>query len=221
MAADGRYITLNELKLYGIGAVADPNNPTVYNSAVQGTPDDAFLSSCIHRAEMEFDRICGVAMEQATQTLVGGFLPFVDGNGWLHIFARERVPVTAVTAVQVRDLKGQNIWTTLTFTADNTILPPNTGTARPDSGHVYIIPSQTLTPRATGEILVRWTYTAGYSTIPASLKAIIQRLAWWCYKLREAPMYQVMLPQLGMMQMPMKIPPDIMSDIILWQPVYA
>lgn len=217
----GRYITLVELKLYGLGAIANPLNPTVYNGSVSGTPDDAVLEQCIFRAEMEWDRLCGCAFDEQTPTDVQAFTPFIDGNGWLHGFARENIPVTDVDTIELRDLKGTNTWTSLTFTNDNIILPPNTGSPRPDSAHVYVIPSVTLSPRATGQVLVRWTYTGGYDTIPESLKNIIERLAWYIYKLREAPMYQIMIPSMGIMQMPIKIPPDILSDADLWKPSYS
>ncbi len=219
--ADGRYISLDELKLYGIGAVADPNNPTIYNRAVQGTPDDSVLEQCIFRAETEWDRLCGCAFDEQTRTTVQAFIPFVDGNGWLHLFARENIPVTDVESVELRDLKGANVWTSLAFVSDNVILPPNTGTPRPDSAHVFVIPSAALSARATGQVLARWTYTGGYGTIPSSLKSIISRLAWYIYKLREAPMYQVMMPSLGIMQIPISLPKDIMVDVDLWKPSYA
>lgn len=219
-STDGKYITLDELKLYGLGAIADPNNPTIYNSAVQGTPDDSILTQCIHRAEMEFDRIAGIAFNQATSTSVQGFLPFVDGNGWLTWFAREHAPVTSVTSVYVFDKQGTKTWTQVTFDADKIIYPVNDGYAHPDCAQVMLYPSTAMAPCGTGRILLKWTYVGGFATIPASLKAVVSRLAWWCYKLREAPMYQTVLPQLGIMQIPLRIPPDIDADLRLWQPGY-
>lgn len=221
MPADGKYCSLDELKAYGLGTIADPNNPTVYNGAVQGTPDDELLSGCIARAELEFDAINGAAMDEVTWVMVNAFTPFVDGKGWLHLFARENAPVTEVTAVQIRDLKGQNLWIDLSFVNDNVIYPPNDGRPHPDSRHVYIIPSVALSPRSTGEILARWTYTGGYSTIPSGIKNTIQRFAWWIYKLRESPMYQITIPSMGIMQIPLRIPPDIDSAIRLWQTVFS
>lgn len=221
MSADGKYLTLDELKLYGLGAIADPNNPTIYNSAVQGTPDDSILSQSIQRAEMEFDRHCGVKFDDGAVTDAQAFLPFVDGQGWLHLYARERAPVTAVTAVSIRDLVSRSTWAPITLSADDVILPINDGYSHPDSGHVKLYPNPSLPSRSTGQILVRWSYSGGFSVIPESMKAVVARLAWWIYKLREAPMAQVVMPNLGIMQIPIRIPPDIAADIDLWKPDYA
>ena len=218
---EGRYVSLDELKAYGLGTIADPNNPTIYNNAVQGSPDDSTLRQCIQRAEMEVDRHCGTRFDEATLADVQGFLPFVDGNGWLHVFARERCPVTAVTAVSIRDLVTRAAWTPITLNGDDVILPFGDDSVHPDSTHVQIFPVPNLPARSTGQILARWSYTGGFATIPDSLKGIVCRLAWWIYKLREAPMAQVMMPNLGIMQVPIRIPPDIAADIELWKPQYA
>ena len=220
-APDGKYLTLDDLKLYGLGAIADPNNPTIYNQNVQGTPDDSILAQCIQRAEMEFDRHCGVKFDAGTVAEAQAFIPFVDGMGWLHLFARERAPVTAVTAVAIRDLVTRSAWTTITLTADDILLPINDGYAHPDSGHVKLYPNPVLPQRSTGQILARWSYTGGFSTIPESMKALIARLSWWIYKLREAPMAQIAVPSMGIMQIPIRIAPDIAADIDLWKPDYA
>lgn len=220
ISEDGRYITLSDLKLYGLGAIADPNNPTVYNSAVQGTPDDSVLSQCIQRAEMEFDRIAGIAFDKITSSTVQAFLPFVDGNGWLTMFAREHAPVTSVTSVSLFDMQGNKTWTAVTFDSDKIIYPVNDGYAHPDCAQVKLYPATAMMPRGTGQIMVKWTYVGGFTTIPQSLKAIVVRLAWWLYKIREAPLTQITMPQLGVMQIPMKIPPDVYADILLWQPSY-
>lgn len=219
--SDGKYLTLDELKLYGLGAIADPQNPTVYNNAVQGTPDDSILAQSLQRAEMEFDRHCGMQFNVGTVTQAQAFIPFVDGQGWLHLFARERAPVTAVTAVSIRDLMTRSAWETITLAADDIILPVNDGYAHPDSAHVKLYPNPSLESRSTGQILARWTYTGGFSTIPQSLKAIIARLSWWIYKLREAPMAKITMPALGIMEIPIRIPPDIAADIDVWKPDYA
>jgi hypothetical protein len=149
-------------------------------------------------------------------------MPFVDGMGFLHLFARENIPVTAVTAVQIKDLLGANTWTSLSFVSDDVVLPPGaTISTRPDSAHVYLKPSVALNSRTTGQIQARWTYSGGYTTIPTALKNTICRLAWYIYKLRDAPMYQTMIPSMGIMQMPIAIPKDILTDADLWKPSYA
>lgn len=221
MSVNGKYISLVELKLYGLGAIADPNNPTVYNKSVQGLPDDSVLSDCIARAEMEFDRISGIQFDEVTSTNVQGFLPYVNGNGWLNIFAREHAPITAVSAISILDMRSSSgLWTSMAFDSDYLILPLNDGYAHPDSARVQVRPTNSMNACGTGEILVKWTYTGGFSTIPQSLKAVVERLAWWVYKIREAPMYQIAMPQMGIMQIPLRIPPDIDADLRLWQPVY-
>lgn len=227
--ADGKYVTLTTLKQYGIGTTVDPLNTTVYNGAVAGTPDDAILSQCIYRAEMEFDRLAGTGYDQQTYAAnVNAFLPFIDGAGWLHLFARERGPITAVSSVQIFDIVGGGPWQTITWTAvDGIIMPPFesgvNGYPHPDSWHVMINPSPAQPPRATGQILARWQYTGGFApgSIPLGLQGTICRLAWWILKLREAPIYRIATTELGIMQVPIKIPPDIEQDIRLWQPVYA
>ena len=215
---DGKYITLDELKAYALGTIADPNNPSVYNNSVQGTPDDAVLTQCINRAEMEFDRIAGIAFDQQTVTDVQAFLPFVDGNSWLVLFARERAPITSVTSITLRDMRGTNQWNAQSWASDDIVLPINDGYAHPDCAKVMIYPANSRVPTPTGQLLVKWTYVGGFATIPQSLKAVICRLSWWIYKLREVPINQIAMPNLGIMQIPLRIPPDINADILLWQP---
>lgn len=219
--ADGKYCTLDQLKLYGLGAIADPNNTTIYNNAVQNTPDDGLLSQCIHRAEFEFDRIAGIQFDELTMEDVMGFTPFVDGNGLLHVWAREHAPVTAVTSVEVRDMLGNRTWTAISWSAGDIILPVNDGLPHPDSAQVMIIPTTPLPSRSTGQIYVRWTYTGGFATIPTALTALISRFAWWIYKIREAPMAKIVNPVMNIMEIPLRIPPDIDSSIKLWQPIYS
>jgi hypothetical protein len=219
---EGKYITLDELKVYGLGTIADPNNPTVYNNAVQGSPDDSILRQSIYRAEMEFDRIAGIQFDQQTVTGAQAFQPFVDGNGWLSFFAREHAPVTAVTSLEYRDLlSSDRVWKSVSYNADDLLLPINDGYAHPDCAYVKVLSTAVIPARSTGQILVRWTYTGGFATVPNSLKSIITRLAWWIYKLREAPMQQIVMPNLGIMQIPLRIPPDINADILLWQPGFS
>lgn len=220
-AGDGKYITLAELKLYGLGAVADPNNPTIYNSAVQGTPDDGILKGCIQRAEMEIDRISGIQFDEATTTDAQGFTPFIDGNGNLHIWAHEHAPVTNVSSIEIRDMRGVRAYTAMTFNADDVIYPVNDGYAHPDCAQVIVIPTTPMSARGTGEIYVRWTYIGGFNPIPQSFKAMVQRLSWFVYKQREMPLNKIVNADLGIMQIPLKIPPDIDADIRLWQPVYS
>jgi hypothetical protein len=209
---DGVYISLNDLKAYGL------DNDTAT------TPDDAFLSQAIAWAEQKWNALCGCHFDEDEEANVQAFSPFVDGRGWLHLFARERIPVTAVAAVTVRDLTAASLaYKTLTLTADNIILPPFTDPPRPDSAHVILLPAPALPPLSTGQLQVKWTYTGGYDTIPDSLISIIARLAWWHYKLREAPLGRVVTGAggLGLMEIPLAIPADIQADAKLWQPSFS
>lgn len=219
---DGKYLTLAEFKQYGIGTRTDQANPTVYNGAVSGTPDDQILSDVIHRAEAGFDQATGTGYDQQTYSQVASFQTFVDRNGWLHLFARERGPVTAVTAVRTRDLSSGGSWTAQAIVADDMLLPPyETTYPHPESWHVRILTSPAIAPRATGQIVAQWSYTGGYQTIPQSLKNIIARWSWYLYKLREAPVEKVVNMPLGTLTVPLKIPPDIADEVMRWRPQYS
>lgn len=222
MATDGKYLTRAALKQYGIGTIVDPGNPTVYNQGVTNTPDDTLLSDSIFRAEALFDLTCGTGFDQQTYSNVQAFQTWVDRYGWLHLLARERGPVTAVSAVQIRNINAGTPWESLTFVADDLILPPyDANYPRPESWHVRVFPATALSPSPTGTILARWSYTGGYSSIPQGLQNIIARLAWWIYKLREAPVAKIVNMPLGTMTVPLDVPPDIRRDIELWRPVYS
>lgn len=224
MATDGKYLSLAALKQYGLGTIVDPNNPTIYNQGVTNTPDDTILSDIIFRAEAMFDLLAGTGYDQQTYANVQAFQTWIDRRGWLHLFARERGPITAVTAVQIRNIDAGQPWTTVTFVADDIILPPfETNYPHPESWHVMLNPNPAQSIQATGTILSRWSYTGGYApaSIPQGLKNIIARLAWYIYKLREAPVAKVVNMPLGTMTVPLDVPPDIKRDIELWKPIYS
>ena len=202
-----KYITLQDLKNYGQAL-----DPTLTN-------DDVVLQSAIERAEMEFDGHCGQGFDEQTLTLTAARQPFVDAYGWLWLTAIERVPVTSVIKVQVRDiLASASVWTDITYGVDDVILPLATVPPDPNAGKVRILSNNPrLAPHATGSILVRWSYKGGYSVIPESLKAMILRLSWWIYKLREAPLGRVATLELGIMEIPLSMPKDILFDMNLWK----
>lgn len=221
-AVDGKYCTLAQLQQYGLGTRTNPANPTVFNQGVTGTPDDALLSDAIFRAEANFEMKCGTGFDQVVYTMTQAFIPFIDRNGWVHLFARERGPVTAVSALQLRNVSIGGAWQTVTWGVDDIILPPfETTHPNPESWHVRIFPAQAQTNVSTGQLLARWSYTGGYATIPDSLTNLIARFAWWIYKLREAPVEKVVNMPLGTMTVPLNVPPDIKADIEVWKPVYA
>lgn len=200
-----KYIFLNDLKAYG---QVDLTN----------TGDDSVLTASIDRAEMEIDGHCGQQFDEQTLTLATARQPFIDGNGWLWLSSVERSPVTAVTAVQIRDLRGSNTWQVLTWQADDLILPIFSAPPDANSGKVRILATNpVLSPRSTGSLMARWSYKGGYNAIPSSLKAMTMRLAWWIYKLREAPLGRVATLELGIMEIPLSMPKDILHDLNLWR----
>ncbi len=193
---------------------------------MQGTPDDNILSACILDAEATFEIETGTGFDSQTYTQVAALLPFVDGNQWIHLYARERGPVTAVTSLEIRDIAGgQTSWQHVTWaSADDIILPPYAATdthPRPESWHVQIWPTTRIWPRATGQMLARWTYTGGFPTIPASLQMVIAQYATFIYKLREAPIGRTVNMPLGSIVTPQDVPPYIRHAIHAWSPQYA
>ena len=224
---DGKYCTLALLKQYLIGTTAARSgNTTVFNQGVINTPDDNILSDCILQAESSFESLTGSGYDQQTYSLVQALSPFVDGNSWIHLFARERGPVTAVTAIQYMDVfDGDTSWTPLTWNATSgIILPPFAASdthPHPESWHVMIYPNPALSNLATGQVLVQWSYTAGFSSIPPALQMLVARMAQYIYKLREMPAGKVVNQPLGTMTVPTNFPPDILKQIMAWSPVYG
>lgn len=202
----GKYISLTDLKAYG-------------SVDVTFTDDDTTLNQSISRAEMEVDAYCGQGFDEQTFTLTPVRQPFVDAYGWLWLSAIERAPVTAVTAVQIRALASTvSPWQTLSWGTDDIIMPLVTAPPDPNSGKVRIYPTNPrLTPFSTGMLLAKWSYKGGYNSIPDSLKGIVTRLAWWVYKLREAPLGRVATMELGIMEIPLSMPKDIIADLNLWR----
>jgi hypothetical protein len=227
MTTDGKYCTLDYLKQWIIGSRTDPLNPTVFNGAVSGTPDDALLTNCILDAETRFEQITGTGYDEHSLTMVQAFTPFVTPDGFIHLFARERGPVSAVSAIQYRDIAGGvPTWQTLTWATDDIILPYQNildvdAHPSPDSWHVRVY-APTLGPRSTGQILARWSYTGGYTTTPLALMNLIAGFATWIYKLRrEAPLGVVSNQALGTFSAPLNVPPDILATCNNWKPVYS
>lgn len=227
MATDGKYCSLVQFKQYLLGTIPDPGNPAVFNQAVINTPDDAILSDCLLNAEAAFEQGCGTGFDQQTYSNVYPFQAFSDANGFLHLYARERGPVTAVTAISFRDIMfgASRTWQTITWDASNDIVLPNFNATDtrplPESWHVMVYPTPAIDPRSTGQILVRWSYTGGFATIPQSLTTLIMRVAAYIYKLREVPAGRVLNAPLGTMQVPADFPPDIQRQIKRWSPIYG
>ena len=197
---DGKYCTVAALKTYG----------DVPNLAVGM---DQIYSDAILRAEATFERQCGSQFNQQTTGMVEPWNVFVDGAGWMWLNAMEVGPITAVGTVQYRILDSSG-WKTLAWGADDIILP-NATTAPPVAGWTARIYNNTLPSLATGQLLARWSYTGGYATTPQALTSIIERLAWWMIKLREAPVGTVR-NELGTLEVPVDMPKDILRDCMLW-----
>lgn len=203
-----KYVDINVFKAYG------PVPPGVTN-------DDVNLQSALERAEAEIDLYCGTGYDQQVYANTLPLKAWVDSMGWLWLVARERGPVTSVTNIQTRNIaSGATAWQTLNFGAD--IFYPGNGVApnppTPDSWLVRVYSaSPVLFPSTYDSLMVKWSYTGGYTTIPASLQGIVLRLAWWIYKLREAPLGRVVTAELGLMEVPLSIPPDIRADLNMWR----
>lgn len=222
-----RYLSLSLFKQYLIGQRTDPNNPTVFNGAVSGTPDDNILTDVILQAEATFDMMTSTGFDEQTYTSVEPIQSFVDGYGWLNLLARERGPISAVSAVSVRILAGANTaWQSVTWDAANDIILPSFDPTidtypRPESWRCRIYPANALPSSAPGEILVRWTYTGGFATIPEALSLQIAYMALYIYKTRETPVGRIVNAQLGSVVLPSNFPPSVIAQTKLWSPVYG
>lgn len=222
MSLDGKYVTLALVKQWASMQQAASTNPTVYNGAVQGSPDDNILAGAIQVAESDFDLNAGVGFDQQTFTKVQPRQVFVDSNGWLWLWPVERAPVTAITSVEVRDiLNGATTWQTVTYTSDDILLPPvySFDTApRAESWKVRIWPNPTMLSEGTTDLLARWSYTGGFASIPTSLSSLIAAMAYFIYKSqREAILGQLVTQPLGTMTFaPVVYPKTIKAEIDRW-----
>lgn len=202
------YVTAAQVKAYGS------------TQGVNNASDDAAINQAIARAESAFDAIVGAGYDQQTYANVSPLSSFIDSNGWLWIKARERGPVTAVTAISIRYLSMSGLWTPITWDATNNIFLPTLDTVPktpyPDWWQVRVLPSTNLMTIDTRNLAVRWSYTGGFATIPDAIQGIVTRLAWWFYELRNAPLGKVLTLELGVQTVPTSMPPDIRADIESW-----
>lgn len=204
-----RYTTVSELKVYGL------DDPTVTNPL-----KDPVLEQAISRAEMAIDLYTGTRFD-AGGVAGENARAWVDGDGWLWINVRRRGPVTALSAVQLRNLAARMPWQIITWQVDDLLLPyVDAGAGGPpvDGWQIRLYPAQLLPPLVSSQCVCQVSYTAGYATIPGGLKGITNRLAWWIYKLGEAPLGIVRNVDMHLMEVPVSIPPDIQADLNLWRP---
>ena len=204
-----KYSTLASLKLYS--QTLDPQ---------AATKDDATLTAALDRADMEFESHVGSAFDRATTLDAVPTTAFMDGAGWLWIDSADRGPVVSVSSVKVLNIAGT--WDTMVWDADRLILPvvpASVVKCQPEWWTARIRPVTPPRVADPGRLTVRWSYTAGFETLPPSIPAMINRLAWWIYKLREMPTGRVVSLELGTTEMPVALPKDIIADFNTWRRV--
>lgn len=185
--------------------------------------EDNIIQSCLDWAELEFERLCGSQFDQAN---VVGEIPsrgWMTRDGTINLIALERGPITAVSSIEYRVLRSGTVWNTIAWGNDDLILPPSHSPPHPRAWMVTIFPNNlsvgALASGAADDVLFRWSYTGGYAVIPDGLPEIINRMAWWKYKLREAPLGKVSSPPFGISEIIPSLPADIKTDIMLWSKV--
>ena len=208
MSGSLNYISVADLANYGLGSTA--------GSAAQYQT----LSDAAGWAEDMFEELNGHTSFYA-QTVTNE-IPrngWVDRHGWIELHAGQAAPVTAVSAVQYMIPGAVDSWTALGWDANNGILlPPLGAPPNPRAWAVrfnvgYYLPA----PLATGDVYFRWSYTAGYSSTPSSLRMLLLRVAWWKYKLREAPLGKIASPPFGITEVIPGLPADFKADLEVWQ----
>lgn len=196
------YATLADLKQYG-------------QIPVTATADDSTLQYALDRAQMEIDGYCGTGFDRQSYVYTDTLNSWVNTLGDLSFIVSER-PIYQITSVKYRDLLASKTWNVLQYSSDD-VLTPALGTPPSAGAWRGRILSTLIGPRASGQIIVKVSYTGGYAVIPDALIAIQLRLAWWIYKLREAPMGQVATMELGTMEIPLQMPKDIKADLNIWR----
>lgn len=197
------YITIEDLVAYSPVTIS---NPTA----------DLALGDAVSWAEGMFISLTGSHFDQQTHTNVQPQRAFFSRMGELVLIARERAPVTAVSAVSVR-IPNTLGWTTLSWNTDDILLPPIYDPPDPNAWRVTIFPNNILMQRVAADNLwVKWTYTGGYSPIPPSLHTVLLRMAWWKYKLREAPLGRINSEMFGTREIIQALPNDVRMDLLRW-----
>ena len=181
--------------------------------------DDASLTLAILRAEEAIDCFCGSRFEAQTLVLQQPRTCWIDGNGWLN--CQMHYPLTAVTAVEVMDIvNGATDWTSATIKQVFVAALEDSPAMRNYRFRAYLS-SPTMGPRATGDIAVQVSYAAGYSTIPGSLQGMSNRLSHFYYLQRDAPASKTVSAELGTMEIPLDMPPDIARALMSWRNLSA
>jgi len=203
-------------------------NYGIISSSGSVSSGSAVAQEALDWAEGEFERLAGSQFDQQTVVWETPARAFVDRKGAITIIAAERGPVTSVIGVQIRvpsapsTISTSPSWQTLAFDAVNDIIyPPATwAPPSPRAWTVTIYPSNLAMSQMDADgFWTKWSYIGGYASgsMPATLKMLILRLAWWKMKLREAPLGKVASPPFGLTEIIPAIPADIAMDIKLWQ----
>lgn len=222
---DGRYVTMAQVQEY---ADSVASQAATWNATALSV-----LASAIQRAEASIDGFCGSAFDDDVVLSEVPSKAWLDWQGWIHIFGNQRGPITKVTAVKYR-MRDAGAWSTLTWNSPDDIILPNLKVPpSPNSWEVQIYPGAPMMPGALvdyasggftvpggispSDIMFRWDYEGGYFPIPDALAAIACRLTFFYYKLREAPMARILSAELGVMEFPLNIPPDLKQDLSIWR----
>jgi hypothetical protein len=203
------YVTLADLKQYG---------------DVKTTSEDVVLSQALDRAEAWFERVAGsrfVGPVGLTEPALRGWVNLHD----ITILVRSVAPVTAVGQVVIRDRRTQTKYTLDSSNATFVLPVVLNPVLAPDPSWWRIRISDVVgsrpNPASAEDLDITVTYTGGLSTVPDSLKSLICRLAWWIYKLRSAPLGRVATMELGIMEIPLTMPRDLETDLMIWRrPVF-
>ena len=207
MTYSPRYTTLDSVKAWG--ATKSP-----------ATTDDAAILAAIARAESAIDKLSGTKLTDTTYALQPATIAYVDSYGWLH--AQVRHPIQSVSAIQVMDRDAGDIaykaiaLTTLELQHSTTDYPDDP----PDLGSYWLAcysAAPVLMPVPTGGLRVKITYEGGFKAIPDAVEAVVNRAAWWYYKLREAPTGRLTNMMTGTVETPLTLPPDIAADVKPWR----
>lgn len=207
MSFSPRYTSLDSVKAWG------------HVNGLNTTGDDPAILLAIARAEEAIDCACGTSFDARTVTLRRPEIAFVDAYGWLH--AQMYYPIETVSAVQVMDMiGGDTTYTSITLTTvelqHSTLDYPNEAPVF-DSYWLQVYSSSPLLPsRAVGQMRAQVTYTGGFSTIPSVIESVTDRLAWWFYKIREAPMGRIATLTMPVMEVPLDFPPDVAATLKSW-----
>jgi hypothetical protein len=206
-AFTAKYSTLAALKEYG-------------RIQASNIVDDDSLAYQLVRADCAIDHHCGTDFAYLSNVAEQARKCWVDRNGWLQVQTHKPIYDPTTISVSVMDVRhGATAWTALTLTQCLCMAPVNDGDApRAQAWQFAAYPANvSLVPEAWGDIYVQTSYQSGYPTIPPQLTAVATRLAWFYYKLREAPMMKIDTLNLGTVEIPVEMPQDVRSELNTWR----